>query len=104
MVSNRTTHVPGSTVNDLDLLAKDTFVRRHIGPDPSEVSEMLRVVGRETLDDLIDATIPSDIRLDRTLDLPGARSEAEVLAELRELANRNEVFRSYIGMGYHDCV
>jgi len=104
MASNRTINIPGPTVNDLDLLVKDTFVRRHIGPDPREVAEMLAVVGHETLDDLIDATIPSDIRMDRALDLPGARSEAAVLAELRELADRNEVFRSYIGMGYHDCV
>jgi glycine dehydrogenase len=91
-------------VNDMHLLDGDTFVPRHIGPSADEVAEMVAALGRESLDDLIDATVPADIRLRRPLALPGARTEPEVLAELREIATRNRVFRSYIGMGYHDCI
>ena len=65
---------------------------------------MLDLVGYATLDAFIDAVVPADIRLRRPLALPAARSEQEVLAELRGLAGRNEVFRSYLGMGYHDCI
>ncbi len=65
---------------------------------------MLDVVGHASLDAFIDAVVPADIRLRRPLALPAARSEQDVLAELRNLAGRNEVFRSYLGMGYHDCI
>src|SRR5690606_19120774 len=54
--------------------------------------------------DLIDATVPEDIRLDRPLQLPAPHSEVAGLAELRSIASRNQVFRSYIGMGYHDTI
>src|SRR5206468_9371671 len=56
------------------------------------------------LDSLIDDAVPSQIRLTRPLRLPAARSEFEVLAALREIASQNQVFRSYIGMGYYDCI
>ena len=82
----------------------DSFAARHIGPNAEDVRAMLAAVGHPTLDQFIDAVVPEDIRLRRPLDLPDARSEAEVLAELRGIAARNEVFRSYIGMGYHDTV
>jgi glycine dehydrogenase len=88
----------------MELLDSDTFVPRHIGPNRREVEEMLAALGRPSLDDLIDATIPGDIRLERPLALPGAQGETEVLAELAEIASRNRLFRSYIGMGYHDCI
>src|SRR5690606_16852891 len=91
-------------LNDIDLLAADTFVRRHIGPDAGEVGEMLETLGRGSLDELVDATIPADIRLRTPLDLPPPHSEEQVLREAREMAARNQVFRSYIGMGYHDTV
>ena len=86
------------------LLEEDSFVRRHIGPNPDEVAEMLEAIGFDGLEDLIDATVPADIRLGRPLALGEARSETDVLAELREMADRNQVYRSYIGMGYHDCI
>ena len=66
--------------------------------------EMLGLLGFETLDELSDAAVPAGIRLHEPLRLPPARSEVEVLAELRTLARRNRVFRSFIGMGYHDCI
>jgi glycine dehydrogenase len=82
----------------------DTFVRRHIGPDAGEVAEMLRALGYGSLDELIDATVPASIRMDRPLNLGPERSEYELLSDLRKLAAKNKVFRSFLGMGYHDCI
>ncbi|CAN5628024.1 aminomethyl-transferring glycine dehydrogenase [soil metagenome] len=86
------------------LLESDTFVPRHIGPNVAEIQEMLSFLGYASLDELIDATVPASIRLDRELEIGPARTEPDVLAELRTIAARNQVFRSYIGMGYHDCI
>src|SRR5215472_7176587 len=86
------------------LVHPDRFASRHLGPDPDEVREMLKVVGYGSLDTFIDAVIPEDIRFRKTLNIPGARSERETLAALRALAAKNQVFRSYIGMGYSDCI
>jgi glycine dehydrogenase len=82
----------------------DTFVRRHIGPDEEDVAEMLRVVGAASLDELIDQTVPAAIRLKRRLDLPPAKSEHALLEQLHTIASKNDVWRSYLGMGYSDCV
>ncbi|HYJ79592.1 MAG TPA: aminomethyl-transferring glycine dehydrogenase, partial [Longimicrobiaceae bacterium] len=82
----------------------DTFVRRHLGPDEAEVRRMLDALGYGSLDELIDATVPASIRLKRPLALGPERSEHELTAELRAIAQRNQVFRSFIGMGYHDCI
>jgi glycine dehydrogenase len=82
----------------------DRFVNRHIGPDAAEIDAMLAHLGYSSLDELIDAAVPSNIRLSRPLQLPGGRSEFGVLNELRAIAAKNQVFRSYIGLGYHDCV
>ena len=82
----------------------DSFARRHIGPNDDEVREMLRDAGFENLEALVDATVPKNIRLDRQLHLPQAKSETEALAELRALAAKNKVARSFIGAGYHDCI
>ena len=87
-----------------ELLDSDTFVPRHIGPNPEEVAEMLEALGHSSLDELIDATVPADIRIARPLVLPRARTELEVLAEIRGMASLNKVFRSYIGTGYYDTV
>jgi glycine dehydrogenase len=64
---------------------------------------MVRQIGCAALDELIDATVPAGIRLCRPLDLPPARGESVALAELKTIAMRNEIWRSYLGMGYHDC-
>jgi glycine dehydrogenase len=82
----------------------DTFVRRHIGPDEGEVREMLDALGYASLDALIADTVPASIRLDRPLKLGPERSEYELLNELRAMVSHNRVFRSFIGMGYHDCI
>jgi glycine dehydrogenase len=82
----------------------DSFARRHIGPSEDEVREMLREVGFENLDALIDAAVPKNIRLDRQLNLPEAKSEIEALAELRAIAKKNKIARSFVGAGYSDCI
>jgi glycine dehydrogenase len=80
------------------------FQSRHIGPDSDARDEMLRAIGVPSLDALIDQTIPPGIRSKGTLDLPEADSEYGYLRRLRGIAARNTVARSYIGMGYYDCV
>ena len=80
------------------------FARRHIGPNENETAQMLRTVGFENLDALIDATVPKNIRLDRELNLPEAKSENEALAELRAISKKNKVAKSFIGAGYSDCI
>src|SRR5229473_4437948 len=81
-----------------------SFARRHIGPNEVETEEMLGTVGYQNLAALIDATIPKNIRLDRPLNLPEAKSESEALAELRALAKQNKIAKSFIGAGYSDCI
>jgi glycine dehydrogenase len=86
-----------------DLLAPlDTFERRHNGSPDADVADMLKTVGHASLDTLADAAVPANIRLKRPLRLPAAASETTALAELRAIASKNKIFRSYIGMGYYD--
>ncbi|MFE9027734.1 aminomethyl-transferring glycine dehydrogenase [Streptomyces iakyrus] len=77
------------------------FEQRHIGPDHEACAKMLAHVGYGSLDELTSAAVPAVIKSAEALDLPGARSEAEVIAELRSLADRNEVLGSMIGLGYY---
>src|SRR2546426_4483591 len=86
-----------------DLVHPDVFVPRHIGRSPAEQRDMLKLLGYDSLDALIDAVVPEDIRLRRPLALPPGRDEREVLQALRRIASQNEPFRSYLGMGYHAC-
>jgi len=86
------------------LASADKFAPRHIGPTPVEVSEMLSTLGYDSLDSLIDATVPERIRYRSPLSIPAARTEAETLALLRCIAARNKLFRSFIGMGFSDCI
>src|SRR5450756_1476351 len=81
--------------------AARAFVDRHIGPRPDDVARMLDRIGAPSLDALIDQAVPAAIRTARPLDLPPARSEAEVLAALHAIADRNTVLTSMIGLGYH---
>jgi glycine dehydrogenase len=81
-----------------------SFQRRHIGPDEAALGDMLRAIGVSSLDALIDQTIPPGIRARAPLDLPKGESEHEYLRRLREIAATNRITRSYIGMGYYDCI
>jgi glycine dehydrogenase len=80
------------------------FERRHIGPSPADVEKMLEVLGFSSLEALIDQTIPPAIRLQKPLELSGGASEYEVLQELRAIATQNQIFHSFIGMGYSNCI
>ncbi len=83
---------------------RDEFVARHIGPCPDEIAAMLATLGVDSLDALIEQTVPAAIRLPAPLALPGARPEHEALAALKAIAGRNRVNKSLIGMGYHDTL
>jgi len=82
----------------------DVFTLRHIGPDSTEAQVMLDVIGHESMEEFIDAVIPVNIRQVHALNLPEALSEREALAHLHKIAERNQLTRSFLGMGYHDCI
>ena len=86
------------------LVANSTFARRHIGPSPQDIEEMLKVVGAETLDELIAQTIPGSIRQTVPLDTGAALSETEAITRMLEIASKNQVFTSLIGLGYHGTI
>ena len=77
------------------------FQRRHIGPDDAEQAAMLASLGFASRTELVDAVIPRGIRRKSAMAIGSPRTEGEALAELRTLAQRNHVFKSYIGMGYY---
>ena len=79
----------------------DAFVERHIGPNDAEIAQMLRSVGHDSLDALTEAIVPISIAPTGTLALPGSLTEVEALAKIRAIANKNKVFRSFIGQGYY---
>ena len=91
-----------STLRDLE--QNDDFIHRHIGPSESEIAAMLEETGFDSLDALTDKAVPSVIRSAAPLALPGSRSERDVIGELRRLAAQNVPMRSFIGMGYYDCI
>jgi glycine dehydrogenase len=88
----------------IDLRYTDRFKDRHIGPSEEEIREMLAVLGVSSLDELIEQTIPASIRLEKPLNLPPALSEHELLENVLDIARKNRVYRSFIGMGYHDTI
>jgi glycine dehydrogenase len=81
----------------------DRFESRHIGPSDAEIQKMLSFLGFGSLDELIEQTVPSKIRLHRPLNLPASLNEAEALQTLKAAASQNKVYRSFIGMGYYGC-
>jgi len=78
----------------------ESFLPRHIGPSDADVKAMLATLGYSSLDALIDATVPANIRLNRALALPAPMSEQDALAAFRRMVSPNEVWRSFIGLGY----
>lgn len=87
-----------------EALATHSFAARHIGVKETEVEKMLSVLGVASLNELIDKSVPQAIRLNRELNLPTALTEAEALTQLKAIASSNKVYRSFIGMGYHNCL
>ncbi len=88
----------------LEIRPSGGFARRHIGPSPTEMREMLERVGVASIERLVEETVPASIALDRELDLPEAVSERRLLDRARELADMNRTSRSYLGLGYHDTI
>jgi glycine dehydrogenase len=82
----------------------DSFPPRHIGPDPEDVAEMLRVLGCRDIEQLVSDTVPSDIRSKKPLALPGPATEHALLGELRAIASKNQLMKSFIGLGYHGTI
>jgi glycine cleavage system P protein (glycine dehydrogenase) len=82
----------------------ESFTSRHIGPDAGETAAMLKAVGAPSLDALIDEAIPARIRLRQPLNLPEGQSEHQFLKELRQVAARNQIGRSFLGLGYYDTI
>ena len=88
----------------LDIDTVGRFATRHVGPRDHEIDSMLASLGLSSLGELVDQTVPASIRLERDLDLPEASPEHRLLRRLEDIGSRNKVFRSYLGMGYHDTV
>ncbi len=82
----------------------NTFQLRHIGPNKSEREKMLQTINADSLEQLISETVPENIRLKEDLDLAPAMSEYEYLSHIKELSEKNKVFKSYIGLGYHEAI
>jgi len=80
------------------------FASRHIGPNTSELKEMLAVIGVNSLEELIDKTIPNNIKLKQDLDLPSAMSEYEFTNYIQNLGDKNKLYKTYIGLGYHPTI
>jgi len=89
---------------ELDLSTTDHFAQRQIGPGPDDLKDMLQVIGVESPEALIDETIPESIRFEKPLCLPESISEYNLLKKLRNKAQKNRIFRSYIGLGYYNCI
>lgn len=82
----------------------NNFTKRHIGPRPEEVERMLRKIGVSSVDELIKITIPSSIRLNKPLNLPEGLNEFQYLQHLKDLASKNKVYKSFIGLGYYNTI
>ncbi|HTM93832.1 MAG TPA: hypothetical protein VL095_15530, partial [Flavisolibacter sp.] len=80
------------------------FQRRHNGPNESQTKEMLKTIGVNSLDELIDRTVPAGIRMSHDLNLPPAMSEAEYLSHIKDVSLKNKIFKNYIGQGYYDTI
>ena len=92
------------SISESVLNNQDKFVNRHIGPDEVQVKEMLDVVGVNSLDQLINETIPSQIRLNKKLKLEEPLSEYKFLENLKSVSSKNKIYKSYIGMGYYPTI
>lgn len=91
-------------MSKIDLTKAPKFEDRHNGPNAGEIEEMLKVIGVDSVDELIDQTVPAGIRMQKPLNLPAARSEFQFLNDLKQTASQNKLFKSYIGMGYYGTI
>ena len=87
----------------LNLNPSEKFESRHLGVDEKQISAMLKFIKADSVEQLIQQTVPDAIRLQKPMDIPAAKSELEFLTDFKKLAQKNKVFKSYIGLGYHPC-
>src|SRR5680860_1486720 len=85
-------------------MSHDRFVTRHLGPRDSEIKEMLDFIGVSSMDELIEQTVPSNIRLKKPLKLKEGLTERKYFRKILDIAGKNKVFNTYIGLGYYDTV
>ena len=83
---------------------EEQFEQRHIGPNTAAIQQMLSTIGVDSVEQLITETIPANIRLPKPLELPTPQTEVAFIKNFKQLIGQNKVFRSFIGMGYHDCI
>jgi glycine dehydrogenase len=88
----------------IDLSCTDAFARRHIGPDERGIEQMLQTVNAPSFEAFLRSVVPEVVRSPRPLQIDTNFGEYELLAELRRIAAKNKIHRSYIGMGYHDTI
>jgi glycine dehydrogenase len=91
-------------MNMIDPTYSEKFESRHNAPDAQQIEEMLRVVKAASVDELIDQTIPANIRLKKSLSLPAAQSEYEFLNSFKKTISKNKIYKSYLGTGYYNCI
>ncbi len=89
---------------NIDPTYSEKFESRHNAPDAAQIAEMLNVVNVKSVDELIDQTVPANIRLKKPLSLPKAQSEYQFLNEFKKLVSKNKIYKSYIGTGYYNCI
>ncbi|HPK06099.1 MAG TPA: glycine dehydrogenase (aminomethyl-transferring), partial [Bacteroidales bacterium] len=82
----------------------NNFVKRHNGPDKDQTVRMLEYVGVNSLDELVDQIVPESIRMKKELDLPNGLNEYELIQHLKELGSQNQIFKSFIGLGYYSTI
>lgn len=80
------------------------FRSRHIGPNEKDTADMLKLIGETSLDELVNKTVPSNIRMEKSLDIPSAMSENEYLQHIKEVSVKNKLYKNYIGQGYYDTI
>src|SRR5690606_25230003 len=83
---------------------QELFENRHIAPNEQDTQTMLNTVGVDSLNELIDQTVPANIRLKNAMNLPVAKSEFDYLNSLKQTASKNKIFKSYIGQGYYGVI
>ena len=91
-------------MNTINPLYSEKFEARHNAPDASQIEDMLKAVKATSVDELIDQTVPANIRLKKALQLPAAQSEFEFLRGFKKLMSKNKIYKSYIGTGYYNCI
>jgi len=89
---------------NIDPLYSEKFESRHIGPNARQISEMLKVINAPSVDSLIEQTVPANIRLKKSLNLPAAKSEFEFLKEFKKTVSKNKIFKSFLGTGYYNTI